>query len=157
MGKGHKDRRREKRAQEMEEREKDERALKNELEEENEKVLAERELLKKQTVEPSVNEKSAETSDTDSGHGSSIATTTESPKASKPEPQDDSGEPTKRRSQIKGLVNIGNTCFFNVVIQVGSSESTRLLEWKPCRCFTSSRSLTPLYSRTRCIKRYASS
>lgn len=38
MGKGHKDRRREKRAQELEEREKDVQLLKEELEEETEKI-----------------------------------------------------------------------------------------------------------------------
>jgi hypothetical protein len=39
MGKGHKDRRREKRAQEVEERDKDERLLKEELAEENDKKI----------------------------------------------------------------------------------------------------------------------
>jgi ubiquitin C-terminal hydrolase len=54
-------------------------------------------------------------SDTDSGRGSSIRTSTDSPKTDQ---QDESIENKKRRSLIKGLFNIGNTCFFNVIIQV---------------------------------------
>ncbi len=54
MGKGYKDRRREKRALEMEERDKDEHLLKEELEEENQ-------VLKKQNEEQTINEKLIET------------------------------------------------------------------------------------------------
>lgn len=61
MGKGHKDRRKEKRAQEMEEREKDERLLKEELSEEIEKKNDEIQLLKKQNEEQLNNEKLIET------------------------------------------------------------------------------------------------
>jgi len=55
MGKGYKDRRRERRAREMEEHDKDESSLKEELYEEIEKKNEEIQLLKKQ------NEKSIET------------------------------------------------------------------------------------------------
>ncbi|CAF3378897.1 unnamed protein product [Rotaria sp. Silwood1] len=106
MGKGHKDRRREKRAREMEDHDKDERLLKEELEKENEERL--------------INEKLIETSSdtTDSGHGSSsITTSTDSLQLSKNDQQDELIENKKRRSLIKGLYNIGNTCFFNVIIQ----------------------------------------
>ncbi|CAF2759720.1 unnamed protein product [Rotaria sp. Silwood2] len=105
MGKGHKDRRREKRAREMEEHDKDERLLKDELEKENEERI--------------INEKLVETSSdtTDSGHGSSITTSTDSLQLSKSDQQDELIENKKRRSLIKGLYNIGNTCFFNVIIQ----------------------------------------
>ncbi len=57
-------------------------------------------------------------SDTDSGRGSSIRTSTDSPTAPKTDQQNESIENQKRRSLIKGLFNIGNTCFFNVIIQV---------------------------------------
>ncbi|CAF0759643.1 unnamed protein product [Rotaria sordida] len=106
MGKGHKDRRREKRAREIEEHDKDEHLLKEELEKENEEQKI-------------FNEKLIETlSDTtDSGHGSSITTSTDSLQLSKNDQQDELIENKKRRSLIKGLYNIGNTCFFNVIIQ----------------------------------------
>ncbi|CAF3482047.1 unnamed protein product [Adineta steineri] len=118
MGKGHKERRREKRAVEVGERDQDERILKQELEEENEKKIEEQQALKKEKEQQVNNEKLIETSsDTDSGHGSSIATSTNSPKVSKSSQQDESIENQKRRTLIKGLINIGNTCFFNVVIQ----------------------------------------
>ena len=58
-------------------------------------------------------------SDTDSGQGSSITTaSTDSLKVSKSDQQDEIIENIQRRSLIKGLFNIGNTCFFNVIIQV---------------------------------------
>ena len=133
MGKGHKDRRREQRAREIGEREADESLSKDETDPQ----VEEDQLVKKPAEEIVQPEKSIETcrskllmfgdvelterfaasaSDTDSGHGSSTTTTSsESPKAIQ------SSEPTehlKRRSLIKGLQNIGNTCFFNVIIQV---------------------------------------
>ncbi|UJR35643.1 hypothetical protein I4U23_028393 [Adineta vaga] len=118
MGKGYKDRRREKRARDLEEREQDTQLLKQELEEESEKKLAEQRLGKQQDDERIINEKSIETSsDTDSGHGSSIITSTDSLKVIQSEQQDESEGNFKRKSLIKGLYNIGNTCFFNVIIQ----------------------------------------
>ncbi|CAF1256793.1 unnamed protein product [Rotaria magnacalcarata] len=119
MGKGHKDRRREKRARESEELSKDEHLLKEELQQENEKKNEEYQLLRKQNKEQAINEKSIETlSDTtDSGRGSSITTSTDSLQQTKSDQQDESIENRIRRSLIKGLYNIGNTCFFNVIIQ----------------------------------------
>lgn len=54
-------------------------------------------------------------SDTDSGHGTSTTTLTDSPKTNR---QDEIIEIIKRKTAVKGLFNIGNTCFFNVIVQV---------------------------------------
>lgn len=58
MGKAHKDRRREKRAQELEERNKDEKLIKEELREEAEKLQL---MRKKNESELAINEKSNDT------------------------------------------------------------------------------------------------
>ena len=58
-------------------------------------------------------------SDTDSGHGTSIATTTDSPKGRQ---ENGTIEASKRRTLVKGLINIGNTCFFHVIVQVCHEE-----------------------------------
>ena len=118
MGKGHKERRREQRARELEEREVQLRELKSEIEKTEEIIPTEklvetcsyRLLVEKDFRFQEIHFSLA--SDTDSGHGSSSTIASiDSPKPN----HDDSPKP---RALIKGLTNNGNTCFFNVIVQV---------------------------------------